>query len=93
MLEITCPWCGKRAQTEFTYEGDASAGRPDDPTDTNAFHEYVYLRNNPRGWHDELWQHTAGCRRFLVVRRHMTTHEIAGTARPGEPLPEPEASR
>lgn len=88
MLTIHCPWCGARAQTEFTYEGDATVTRPSDPSDTSEFHEYVYLRDNPRGWHDELWQHTSGCRRFLTVRRHMTTHEIAATAKPGEPLPE-----
>jgi len=94
MFEITCPWCGKRAQTEFSYEGDATLERPDSGTatrpegsDQKAFFDYVYLRDNPRGWHDELWQHTAGCRRFLKVRRHVTTHEIAATAKPGEELP------
>lgn len=110
MFEITCPWCGKRAQTEFSYEGDATLERPDGGTemrpaggtvmrpeggtvtrpdggDEKAFFDYVYLRDNPRGWHDELWQHTAGCRRFLKVRRHVTTHEIAGSAKPGEDLP------
>jgi heterotetrameric sarcosine oxidase delta subunit len=86
MLEITCPWCGKRAQTEFSYEGDATVSRPD-TGDEKAFFDYVYLRDNPRGWHDELWQHTAGCRRFVKVRRHVTTHEIAATAKPGDALP------
>ena len=86
MFEITCPWCGKRAQMEFTYEGDANVARPDDG-DEKAFFDYVYLRDNPNGWDDELWQHTAGCRRFLAVRRHITTHEIAGSAAPGKPLP------
>ena len=27
MLEINCPYCGKRAQKEFTYAGDAGADR------------------------------------------------------------------
>lgn len=89
MLWIDCPWCGKRAHTEFSYEGDAAPKRPDGG-DKDAFFDYVYLRDNPAGWHDELWQHLSGCRRFLVVRRHMTTHEIAGTAKPGDALPEPE---
>ena len=28
MLEIKCPYCGKRSQNEFSYGGDASAKRP-----------------------------------------------------------------
>ena len=87
MLIIDCPWCGSRAQTEFTYEGDATVERPDNG-DEKAFFEYVYIRDNPSGWLDEMWQHTSGCRRFLKVRRHVTTHEIAGSAKPGDALPE-----
>ena len=87
MLEIECPWCGKRAQTEFTYEGDATVERPDGG-DEAAFFDYVYLRDNPPGWHDELWQHTGGCRRFLKVRRNVSTHQIAGSAPPAGTLPD-----
>lgn len=87
MFIIDCPWCGSRAQTEFTYEGDANVERPDDG-DEKAFFEYVYIRDNPSGWHDEMWQHTSGCRRFLKVRRNVTTHEIAGSAKPSDTLPE-----
>ena len=28
MLEIKCPYCGKRSQNEFSYGGDANAKRP-----------------------------------------------------------------
>ena len=28
MLEIKCPYCGKRSQNEFSYGGDASLKRP-----------------------------------------------------------------
>ena len=28
MLLIPCPWCGPRAQAEFTYGGDATLTRP-----------------------------------------------------------------
>ena len=31
MLLIECPHCGPRAQTEFSYLGDASVRRPQDP--------------------------------------------------------------
>jgi len=83
MLEIKCPWCGARAQTEFTYAGDATVERPDADTESQRdWYEYVYLRDNTRGAHDELWQHSAGCRRFVKVRRDVTTHEITATAAP-----------
>jgi len=83
MLLIPCPWCGERAQTEFTYAGDAAPERPDPETATAAdWVDYVYLRDNPKGAHDELWQHTAGCRRYLKVRRDTATHEIIGSAAP-----------
>ena len=28
MLLIPCPWCGARAQSEFSYGGDATLKRP-----------------------------------------------------------------
>jgi sarcosine oxidase subunit delta len=51
--------------------------RPPGDAGESAFHDYVYLRDNPRGQHRELWQHEAGCRRWLIVTRNTATHEIA----------------
>ena len=31
MLNINCPWCGLRDQTEFSYGGEAHIVRPKDP--------------------------------------------------------------
>ena len=31
MLQIKCPWCGPRDQTEFSYGGEAHIVRPGDP--------------------------------------------------------------
>jgi methylglutamate dehydrogenase subunit B len=87
MLLIQCPWCGARDQVEFTYAGDATVQRPPPEAGEAAFVEYVYLRDNPRGLHRELWQHTGGCRRFLTVERNTLTHEISGTAAPREESP------
>ena len=86
MLLITCPWCGERAQTEFTYGGDATVKRPADPATVpdEAWSEYIYHRENPRGPHEELWQHAAGCRRWMKVRRDTLSHEILATG-PVEP--------
>ena len=67
MLLIDCPHCGQRAHTEFSYGGDATVRRPDDPraVSLETWLDYVYLRDNPRGAHTEWWQHTYGCRRWI----------------------------
>ncbi|MDP6691876.1 MAG: sarcosine oxidase subunit delta [Alphaproteobacteria bacterium] len=78
MILIPCPHCGPREQTEFTYGGDAGVSRPGRPEDADdaAWIEYLYLRDNPKGEHVELWQHTFGCRQWLRVRRNVVNHEI-----------------
>ena len=80
MLLIPCPFCGPRNQLEFTYGGDATLRRPPPEASEAAWADYVYLRDNPRGPHDELWLHSGGCRQWLVVRRDTRTHDIAGSA-------------
>ena len=81
MILIPCPFCGPRDYTEFTYGGDADVRRPADPDALNDadWGEYVYMRANPRGPHDELWQHSAGCRRWIAVRRNTYTHDVIAT--------------
>ncbi len=76
MLIIHCPLCGPRADKEFTYGGDANRTRPGDDADEAAWYDYVFLRDNPKGWHIEFWQHAQGCRAWLKVERHTVTHEI-----------------
>jgi len=89
MLLIKCPWCGERAETEFTYGGDATISRPDPETATDTeWLDHIYLRDNPMGPHDELWQHTSGCRQFVKVRRNVRTHEILETGAPGDTFAE-----
>lgn len=87
MLLIPCPWCGARSQIEFTYGGDATVKRPPPDAPAAAHVEFVYLRDNPCGPHAELWQHSAGCRRWFQLRRDTRTHEILACARLGEKLP------
>ena len=88
MMLIPCPWCGPRSQVEFTYGGDASVKRPDFDAPVETWFEFVYLRDNPRGPHAELWLHGAGCRRWFRVLRDTRTHDILGSAGPGAPLPQ-----
>ncbi|MBV9735875.1 MAG: sarcosine oxidase subunit delta [Acidisphaera sp.] len=82
-MRIPCPHCGERGFQEFAYYGDAGPKRPAHGGDTgeDVWFDYVYLRDNPAGPHEELWYHAAGCRTWLVVTRNTLTHEVAG-ARP-----------
>ena len=92
MLLIRCPWCGPRAQTEFTYGGDATVSRPDpDNATTKEWLDSIYIRENPRGAHIEWWHHTAGCRRWLKVARNTLTHEVYDST-PPDGAPEIDAS-
>lgn len=72
---VPCPHCGARPKEEFTIKG-AVLSRPKPDAGAQAWMDYVYLRDNPRGAYQEYWHHTSGCRRWLVVTRHTVTHEI-----------------
>jgi methylglutamate dehydrogenase subunit B len=75
---IPCPFCGPREHAEFAYGGDATVRRPRqiEPAWGSEWQAYVYERVNPRGPQREYWQHTAGCRQWLVVTRDTATHEV-----------------
>lgn len=77
-MRITCPHCGERGLEEFLYHGDAAVQRPKDggAAPTEAWTDYVYLRENPDGVHRELWYHNAGCHAWLVVTRDLRSHVI-----------------
>lgn len=77
MLRIHCPYCGIRDHEEFSYFGDATKTYPDLGVENHAaWVEAVFTRHNPKGVHQEFWQHTLACRRWLVVKRHTVTHDI-----------------
>jgi heterotetrameric sarcosine oxidase delta subunit len=80
-MRIPCPHCGLRDVQEFTYLGDAGQKRPHGMESSEAaMVDYVYVRDNPRGVHDELWYHGAGCQAWLIVRRNTLTHAIESAA-------------
>jgi sarcosine oxidase subunit delta len=78
-MRFECPYCGARGLEEFAYHGDATVTRPRDGgvAQTEAWTDYVYLRDNPAGLHRELWFHAAGCHAWLVVTRDLRNHDIA----------------
>lgn len=76
-MHITCPHCGPRDLSEFTYQGDATKQMPAlENTDQETWNTFVYDRKNPRGAHIEFWQHSGGCRAHLRVERNTLTHEV-----------------
>jgi sarcosine oxidase subunit delta len=84
-MRIPCPYCGERDAHEFAYLGDASVKRPNTAGPSparndavEAFHDYVYLRDNPAGPFQELWYHSSGCHAWIVVTRDTRTHVISG---------------
>jgi len=78
MLLVPCPWCGPRDEVEFRYGGQAGVAYPARPADLDdaAWAEYLFVRDNPKGWYAERWVHVHGCRRWFDVRRHTVSHEI-----------------
>jgi heterotetrameric sarcosine oxidase delta subunit len=76
MLRIDCPFCGERDHSEYTYGGDATIAYPALDAPLEAWIEAVYVRANRKGQHRERWQHSLGCRLWLIVERDTVTHEI-----------------
>lgn len=76
MLRIPCPWCGLRDHEEFTLWGDASRAFPELDAPSADWLQAVYARPNPRGETQEYFQHTLGCRRWLIVKRNNVSHAV-----------------
>lgn len=81
MLQINCPWCGPRAEIEFSCGGEANVKRPAQPNqvDDGEWADYLFMRENPRGASEEQWFHAFGCRRWFKVARDTVTYRITQT--------------
>jgi len=83
MQQFECPWCGPRPQIEFTYHRDAESVPQGWPEEESEYLERVFTRTNHLGFHEELWQHSLGCRGWIVIERDNLTHAVRAT-RPAE---------
>lgn len=84
MLQIPCPYCGTRDETEFHYGGEPKARpEPADQVSDETWGAYLFLKRNEKGPHRELWHHVGGCRRWFVLDRDTVTHRILGSYAPG----------
>jgi sarcosine oxidase subunit delta len=77
-MRLPCPHCGSRPADEFTCYGAADPVRPAADAPAQDWLDYVHIRPNPYGLHNELWQHVHGCRRWLVMTRDTRTHAVLG---------------
>ena len=82
MLFIKCPYCQeKREEEEFTYSDEAFLVRPLQPEalSDEEWGEYLFARKNTKGSSYERWTHTAGCRKFFIMKRNTVDYKIAKT--------------
>ncbi|MDQ0324465.1 heterotetrameric sarcosine oxidase delta subunit [Rhodopseudomonas julia] len=94
MFVISCPYCGARDQSEFSYGGEAHIARPEwreDMSDAE-WADFVFMRSNPKGVLAERWVHSAGCRRFFNMLRNTATDEILAVYKIGETAPDVQAN-
>jgi len=95
MLLIPCPYCGERAEIEFSYGGEAHIVRPKQPetlTDEE-WAAFVFWRKNTKGTFQERWMHAQGCRRWFNLGSDTVSYEILGAYEAGQPAPALEVKR
>lgn len=88
MMRIQCPWCGERPESEFHCGGTSHIQRPALDCSDEAWGDYMFSRENPRGLHAERWRHTFGCGQWFNLVRHTVTHQIESVHRMTEPMPD-----
>ncbi len=76
MMQIPCIHCGLRDESEFTCGGTSHLVRRSLQQSDQAWGEYLFFRDNPKGLHRERWRHSQGCGRWFNVVRDTVTHHI-----------------
>jgi sarcosine oxidase subunit delta len=89
MLQLTCPWCGPRDETEYHYGGQAHVPYPEDPAalSDEEWAQYLFYRDNPKGPFAERWMHSVGCRRWFNVVRDTRTYDVLAVYTNSDPRP------
>lgn len=80
MLLLQCPYCGAEcAETELQPGGQAHLRREGPGSADQAFTDYMFSRDNPRGVHFERWRHAFGCGKWFHAARCTVSLEVFGT--------------
>ena len=90
MLQIKCPWCGLRDETEYRYGGQAHIPYPEDPSalSDEEWARYLFFRDNPKGPFAERWVHSLGCRKWFNAVRDTRTYEVLAVYTATDPRPD-----
>jgi sarcosine oxidase subunit delta len=90
MIQIQCPNCGPRDETEFHYGGQAHVEYPADPNalSDEEWARYLFYRENTKGQFAERWSHAAGCRKWFNAIRDTVTYRISAVYPAGRPRPD-----
>ena len=87
MMQIPCIRCGLRDENEFVCGGTSHIRRPALTDNDATWGQYLFFRENPKGWHAERWRHAYGCGLWFNVLRNTVTHEITSVYAITEPPP------
>ncbi len=80
MLILNCPYCGVDAEeTELSAGGEAHLKRYGPGASDEDFHDYLFMRENPKDVHLERWRHSNGCGKWFHAARCTRTLEVFGT--------------
>ena len=78
---LTCPNCGVREVTDFSYGGEVTA-RPKARPSWRELNEYNYFRDNVAGVQREWWYHRVGCGLWFLAERDTRTNDVLRTEVP-----------
>jgi len=87
MMQLQCPWCGMRDESEFVCAGTTHIVRPQLSAADADWGHYLFFRENPKGVHRERWRHVFGCGEWFNVARHTVTHAVLAVYAMSEPPP------
>ena len=88
MLNIPCPYCGPRDETEFTYGGPSHVTRPELTATDREWTHYLYDRENTKGPYRERWLHGFGCGRWFNALRNTASDVFLATYPMGDKRPD-----
>ncbi len=75
---LTCPHCGVREVTDFSFGGEATK-RPSGSPSQRELSAYIYFRRNVAGIQREWWYHRSGCRAWFIAERDTRSDEVLST--------------
>jgi sarcosine oxidase subunit delta len=82
MQLFSCPFCGLRDETEFTFATEAGKVRPEPAAEVSAdaWARYLHFDANLKGATREVWLHQP-CGEFFVMERDTVSHVVKGEGR------------